>query len=830
MSDSGQNDTKELTLPVKGMHCAACSSRIERELGGAVGVSEVDVNLAAETMHIRFDPGAVTLEDLASSVDKLGFELVSPVEEESLLLSVSGMHCASCSSRIERVVGGMDGVKSASVNLASETAQIEFLPDQVSRRRVRKAIHDLGFQTEVTSQSADMYEERQREARRRLEAVRRSLYPAFAFALPLLVISMGHMMGMPLPAAIDPANSPLSFALLQLLLTLPVVWTGRGFYLRGFPALVRRTPDMDSLIAVGTGAALAYSLWNTIEIGLGIDAQARALDLYYESAAVLIAMISLGKYFEARSKLRTSDAIRSLMELAPDTATLVTDDDQQEVIPLEEVEVGDVLLVRPGERVPVDGSIISGTTSVDESMLTGEPLPITKKEGDSITGGTMNTTGTVNVRAEHVGSDTVLSRIIDLVRTAQGSKAPIANLADRISYRFVPAVMVVAVVSSLGWYYIADAPFTFALRIFVAVLVIACPCAMGLATPMSIMVGTGRGAQLGVLVKSGEALQAASSVDAVVFDKTGTLTHGKPAMSTFTTLEGDESLLAVAASAESASEHPLAQALVAAAKDAGHTIRSSEDFAAVPGRGVRARVDGQDVLIGNAALMRDNGVDGLDDQTLSESAAAIQSEGGTALYMALEQRLCAVFGVADTLREESAAVVERLHALDIKVVMLTGDEETAARAVADKVGIDSVIARVMPEDKERQIAQLQEQGYTVAMAGDGINDAPALARADLGLAMGSGIDVAVESGDVVLMKGDLTGVLTALGLSRGVMRNIRQNLFWAFAFNTLGIPVAAGLLYAFGGPTLNPMMAGTAMALSSVTVVSNALRLRVWTP
>ncbi|MBU1247160.1 MAG: heavy metal translocating P-type ATPase [Proteobacteria bacterium] len=743
---------------------------------------------------------------------------------------IRGMHCASCSSRIQRVLGGTKGVEKVSVSLADESMDLSFDPDLLSPESVARSIKDLGFEAEFEAESgagATDFDARRQETLDALTYQKRRLIPAFAFALPLLVISMGHMAGLTLPAIISPQTHPLNFALLQLALTLPVIYSGRFFYLRGFPALVRRVPNMDSLVAVGTGAAFLYSLWNTVEIWLGNAPMLRAMDLYYESAAVLIALISLGKYFEAAAKLKTSDAIRALMRLTPDTAILIRDGERVE-IPLDEVERGDQLLVRPGERIPVDGIVVSGRSSVDESMLTGEPLPVTKTTGDEVAGGTLNTSGAMTIRAEKVGSETTLARIIEMVRTAQGTKAPIANLADTISYYFVPAVMAVAVLSGLAWY-LSGEPFTFALRIFVAVLVIACPCAMGLATPVSIMVGTGRGAQLGVLVKGGEALQALSTVTCVVFDKTGTLTHGTPELTDLHLPAhaplSETEVLALAGAAESSSEHPLAQAVVRGATARGLTLTNPASFEALFGRGVQAEVDGRRVLVGNEEFMTEQRVTGVDDDTAAR-VTAFSSQGKTALFVAVDGQFAAILGVADTLREEAPDVVARLKSRGIRVAMLTGDHETTARAVADQAGVDQVQARVLPENKAAEVKKLQDEGYTVAMVGDGINDAPALALADVGIAMGSGIDVAVESGDVVLMGSGLKKLPAALGLGRAVMRNIKQNLFWAFAFNTLGIPVAAGVLILFGGPGLSPMIAGTAMALSSVTVVTNALRLR----
>ncbi|QGY39399.1 heavy metal translocating P-type ATPase [Pseudodesulfovibrio cashew] len=815
---------------VNGMHCAACSGRIERVVGKMDGVDSISVNLAAETMALTYDPDTVSLDEIGSRIKDLGFEALFPEPSagglEELNLALGGMHCAACSARIERVTGKLPGVNAAAVNLAANTGSFTFDPSQVTRRDIRQAIADAGFTSEVQSAASSSFEERRREAEEKLAAQKRELIPAFLFALPLLILSMGHMWGMPLPAWLDPAHAPATFALVQLALTLPVVWSGRNFYLQGIPALLRGGPNMDSLVAMGTGAAFLYSLWNTLALLIGGHA-GLAMDLYYESAAVLIAMISLGKYFEARSKLKTSDAIRALMQLTPDTATLLKDGEQVSIA-VDEVEPGDALLVRPGERIPVDGTVAEGRSSVDESMLTGEPMPVTKEPGDSVAGGTLNTHGALTVTAKRVGQDTTLARIIRMVQEAQGSKAPIANLADRISFYFVPAVMGIALISGLAWY-IGGAGFPFSLRIFVAVMVIACPCAMGLATPVSIMVGTGRGAQLGVLIKSGRALQEAGDLDTVVFDKTGTLTHGRPEVADVTMVRGTMArteAVYLAGVAESQSEHPLSQAMVRHAKKLGDDLPAPDEFEAIPGKGIRAKVGYREILIGNWALMEENGL-GFGEDTLSPQAVPhYESQGATVVYFASENKLNALFAISDEMRDESPEVVAALKEQGLTPVMLTGDKEANARVVAGKAGIDTVIAGVLPERKAEEVARLQAEGRKVAMVGDGINDAPALARADIGIAMGGGIDVAVESGDVVLMQNDLHALLTGLNLSRATMRNIKQNLFWAFAFNTIGIPVAAGVLHLFGGPTLNPMIAGSAMAMSSVTVVSNALRLR----
>ncbi len=778
-------------------------------------------------------------------------------------IPVRGMTCAACSARVERVVGKMPGIAQASVNLASEELLVRFDPARVTPERMAESVTAAGFTLVLdeaggtdgaaVTDAADRWEKRSREQRERLESMRRDLIPAFAFALPLLLLSMGEMAGLPLPHFLDPHYSPLTFALVQTLLCLPVLLAGRRFYLSGVPALFRGSPNMDSLVSLGTGAAFIYSLWSTVEIALSgggaqlfgsgpVDAESwrfamsKAMDLYYESAAVLMALVSLGKYLEMRSRARTSDAIKGLLDLAPESAIVLLNGEQVRR-PVADIVAGDILLVRPGDRVPVDGVVLEGVSGVDESMLTGESLPVTKTPGDSLAGGTLNSQGALTMRAERVGADTVLARIVALVQDAQGSKAPIANLADRISRYFVPTVMAVALAAALFWLARGESA-AFSLRILIAVLVIACPCALGLATPTSIMVGTGRGAQLGVLVKDGGALEAASQLDVLIFDKTGTLTLGKPALTDLKPLPeapgyfAKDDLLRFAAALEVVSGHPLGLAVVAAAKERGLTLPSVEDFSSVPGKGVRGQVRHQmrhngaalAVSIGSPAFAREQA--GGELPSLESPLDALADQGKTALVLLLDARPVALLGVADQPRPEAPAVLARLQERGLRVLMLSGDAKRTAEAVAATLGIREVMAEVLPQDKEAVVASFQSQGLKVGMVGDGVNDAPALARADVGLAMGSGIDVAVEAGDMVLMHGDLLSVETALELSRAVMRNIRQNLFWAFAYNVLGIPVAAGLLHLWGGPTLSPMLAGGAMALSSISVVSNALRLR----
>ena len=816
---------EKTTLPIRGMHCASCSSRIERVVGQLPGVGQANVNLAAETMELLFDPAAITLPEVAERVKQLGFEAVLPEAPGVIRLSLGGMHCASCSRRIEAVVGGMEGVRAMRVNLATETGELELAPGGPSLEAVIERIAGLGFTAAVLpDEDESRFETQQREAALRLETQRRALIPQLGLGALILLVAMGPMLGMPLPALISPDHSPAAYALVQLALTAPLLWLGRRFYLDGVPALLRGGPNMDSLIALGTGAAFLASLWSTLEILLQHGADHKVHELYYESAAVIIALISLGKYFEARSKAKTTEAVKALLSLAPDTATRLSLTGS-ETVPVKLVRPGDRLLVRPGERVPVDGVVLEGASEVDESMLTGESLPVPKNPGDPLASGTQNSLGALTMRAERVGPDTVLARIVRLVRDAQGSKAPIASLADRVSLYFVPTVMALAVCAAGAWL-LAGEGWPFALRIFVSVMVIACPCAMGLATPTSIMVGTGRGAGLGVLIKSGQALESASAVSVVVLDKTGTLTLGHPVVTDVLPAPGEtkDFLLGRAAAVEALSAHPLGQAVVQAALARGLELPPASEAKAVPGQGVEAHVVGARVLVGRHAWLSGEGA--AVPAELLEHGERLAAEGKTPLYVAEGGRMLGILAVADALRPEAPQVIGQLSAMNIRVVMLTGDNPRTAAAIAAQAGVTEVFAEVAPEGKAAKVNELKAQGLTVAMVGDGINDAPALATADVGMSMGTGIDVAIETGDIVLMRGDLRGVVTALKLAKATVRNIRQNLFWAFAYNVLGIPVAAGVLYAFGGPTLSPMIAGAAMAMSSVSVVSNALRLR----
>ena len=755
-----------------------------------------------------------------------------------LRFRIEGMFCGACSARSQRALNKMDIVDSASVSLADGTAQIRpaegaLGPDgeglDAFIQTVCERVGKLGFTASYLppdTDEHDLWAEEQARTAADLATRRRRLVTEFIFAVPLIIVAMGAHWGMPLPGWLDAHESPLAFALFQLVLTVPIVWSGRDFYRNGIPLLLRGAPNMDSLVSMGTGAALLYSLWSTCEIALASTPEAvhsGVMGLYYESAGMLIALISLGKYLESLSRTRTSEAIRGLMELTPESVERVLESGETRETAVKSVMPGDRLLIKPGSRIPVDGVVFEGQSALDMSSLTGESIPVDVKEGDEVSAGTLNVSGAFVMEARRVGADTALARIIHLVREAQGSKAPIASLADRISLYFVPSVILLATAAGLGWLWLGGLPFGEALRVFVAVLVVACPCALGLATPMSIMVASGRGAQLGVLMKNGTALEASGHLDTIVFDKTGTLTEGQPRLSSLFSEEDENEALRLAASLEAVSEHPLAHAVLEAAKERGLSVAPVENFTAVSGQGVMGTVEGKSLLLGNESLLNEHGIRLAPAQKARLEALA--DGGQTPLLLAANGRFLALIGVADPLREETTGIIAELRQMGLRVLMLSGDNERTARAVASRAGIDEVIAGVHPDGKEAVISRLQSEGRCVAMVGDGINDAPALARANVGMAMGSGIDVAMEAGDVVLLRG-LPGVKTAIGLGRASLANIRLSLFWAFAYNVLLVPVAAGLLLLFGGPALSPMLAGAAMSLSSVSVVTNALRLR----
>ena len=805
---------KKASMKIEGMSCSACANRIERIVNKLDGVEKGAVNFAAETLALEYDESAIELGQVEAAIEKAGFKVKKNIKDYTF--KVEGMTCSACANRVERVTQKIEGVELAVVNFATEKLTIKLDADVASYGQVKAAVEKAGFQLVSEEDTIKGEEKKHDEASKLLIRFIISLI----FAVPLLIISMGHMVGMPLPHLIDPMMNPFNFGIVQLILTLPVVMAGYKFYQVGIKNLIQLSPNMDSLIAIGTLTAFFYSVFGIYKITQG-DAS-YAMHLYFESAAVILTLITLGKYLEAVSKGKTSQAIKALMGLAPKTATIERNGRELEV-PIEEVVVGDLVLVKPGEKLPVDGEVIEGSTAIDESMLTGESIPVEKTVGSLVIGASINKTGFIKYKATKVGRDTALSQIVKLVEDAQGSKAPIAKMADIISAYFVPIVIGLAILSSVAWL-LAGETGVFALSIFISVLVIACPCALGLATPTAIMVGTGKGAEYGVLIKGGEALETTHKLSTLIFDKTGTITEGKPKVTDIVTTNlSEEQLLIYAASAEKGSEHPLGEAIVRAAIDRGYQLCELQSFNAIPGHGIEVSIQGKQILLGNKKLMIEKTID---VSSLSETSDQLAYDGKTPMYMAIDGQLAGIIAVADTVKESSKKAIETLHQMGIKVAMITGDNQKTADAIARQVGIDLVLAEVLPADKANEVKKLQETGVKVGMVGDGINDAPALAQADIGIAIGSGTDVAIESADIVLMKSDLMDVSTAIKLSKATIRNIKENLFWAFAYNVLGIPVAMGLLHLLGGPLLNPMIAAAAMSLSSVSVLLNALRLR----
>lgn len=742
-------------------------------------------------------------------------------------IKIGGMSCAACSSRVEKNLNRTEGIISAAVNLATETAKVEYDSEKIDLAKIEEVIRETGYEVIHEEKDAAIDEHKLRKEKE-IQTLQMKFLVSVIFTVPLLYLAMAPMIpwiNIPIPSFLEPGIHPLAYAIAQFVLVMPIVIAGYKFYSLGFKALIRRSPNMDSLIAVGTSAAIIYSLYSVYGISSG-DAHA-IHGLYFETAGVIITLIMLGKSLEALSKGKTSDAIKKLMGLSPKIAVVIIDG-VETVTPIENVEIGQIILVKPGEKIPVDGEVVDGFTSVDESMLTGESIPIDKKTGDKVYAATINKNGSIRFRATKVGGDTALAQIIKLVEDAQGSKAPIAKMADTVSGYFVPIVIAIATLAFAGWL-IAGETLEFALTIFISVLVIACPCALGLATPTAIMVGTGKGAEYGILIKGGEALETTHKLNTIVFDKTGTVTEGKPEVTDLIPAAGTDArdLLKIAASCEKVSEHSLGEAIVRKAEEDGLQLSKAERFQAIPGHGIEASIDGRHVLIGNHKLMTDNDImlQGMETQV-----DKLANEGKTPMYVAADGTISGIIAVADIVKDSSAEAIRKLHEMGIEVAMITGDNERTAGAIAKQVGINRVLAEVLPKDKAAEVKKLQEEGRIVAMVGDGINDAPALIQADVGIAIGSGTDVAMESADIVLMKSDLCDVPAAIELSKSTIRNIKQNLFWAFGYNTAGIPLAAGLLHIFGGPLLSPMFAAAAMSLSSVSVVTNALRLRRFKP
>lgn len=796
-------ETKEASFQITGMTCAACATRIEKGLNKMEGVEKANVNLALEKSSIQYDPTKLSEADFEKKIDALGYGVVKQKAE----FDITGMTCAACATRIEKGITKLGGVASANVNLALEKATIEFNPSEVAIGDIIAKVEKLGYGAHQQQDDEEKVDYREKA----IQDQKRKFIISAILSLPLLWTMVGHFSFTSFLYVPDILMNPW----FQMLLATPVqFYIGKQFYVGAYKALRNGSANMDVLVVMGTSAAYFYSVYQAI-VHAGSP---HAAHLYFETSAVLITLIILGKLFEAKAKGRSSEAIKKLMGLQAKTAVVLRNGVETEV-PLEEVVIGDTIFVKPGEKIPVDGEVLEGTTAIDESMLTGESLPVDKAAGDLLYGSTINSNGFIQMKATKVGRDTALAQIIKVVEDAQGTKAPIQRMADKISGIFVPIVVGIAILTFLVWFFLVEpGNFTPALEVLIAVLVIACPCALGLATPTSIMAGSGRSAEMGVLFKGGEHLEQTQSIDTVVVDKTGTVTHGKPVLTDVSPADGqnEEQFLSLIGAAEKQSEHPLAQAIVQGILDKGIELGKVQYFEAVPGYGVQATVSGQGVLIGTRKLMQQYGID---VSAVLPEMEAMESDGKTAMLAAVNGQYAGLVAVADTIKDTSRGAIARLQKMGIKVIMMTGDNERAAQAIGKEVGVDAVISEVLPEGKADEVKKLQQQGKKVAMVGDGINDAPALATADIGMAIGTGTDVAMEAADITLIRGDLNSIADAIIMSRKTMRNIKQNLFWAFAYNAVGIPIAAiGLLA--------PWVAGAAMAFSSVSVVLNSLRLQ----
>jgi Cu+-exporting ATPase len=812
---------QRIILPIAGMSCASCAVNIEKGLSQMEGVVDANVNFATEKATVTFDPDQVALGDLTKAVKDLGYKAAV----ERITVPIQGMSCASCVEKVQTALKNVPGVVKTSVNFATEKATVEYLPGHVTIRDLAKAVHDAGYELLEAQEGTDVVE-RERAAREaELRRLRQKFIVGLILVIPIFLLGNLHMIGLSHLLALDRQTN----FLIQLILQTPVqFWVGWQFYRGAWAAARHKTTDMNTLIAVGTSAAYLYSVAATFFPWL-FAAKGLAAEVYFDTAGAIICLILLGRLLEARAKGQTSEAIKKLIGLQPKTAIVIRDGKEQS-IPVGDVQIGDQVMVRPGERIPVDGVVLEGYSAVDESMVTGESIPVEKQAGAEVIGATINKTGSFKFRATKVGKETMLAQIIRMVEEAQGSKPPIARMADIIASYFVPAVIGAAVLTFIIWYFFGPQPaLTYAVLNFVAVMIIACPCAMGLATPTSIMVGTGKGAEQGVLIRSGEALETAHKLDAIILDKTGTITKGEPSVTDIAESDGYKAaeILRLAASAERGSEHPLGEAIVQRAHEQGLKLEEPTDFKAIPGLGIEATIGGHKVLLGNMKLMKEQAVP---VDKIKGKDTAFSQKGKTPMFMAVDGRPAGIIAVADTLKQDSAAAINALHQLGLEVIMVTGDNKRTADAIATTIGIDRVLAEVLPEAKAGEVKKLQAEGKRVGMVGDGINDAPALAQADVGIAIGTGTDVAIESADITLISGDLKGVVIAIALSKATIRNIKQNLFWAFAYNMILIPVAAGVLFPFFGILLNPIFAAGAMGLSSVTVVTNALRLRRFKP
>ena len=825
---SHENGTQKLKLSIVGMDCAACAISIEKQVRNMDGVKKINVNLTSENAFVEYIPSRVSAQQIADAIGSAGYR----VGKETLKLGIGGMHCASCVTKIEDELKRTPGVLSASVDLASESALIEYLPSTVQMKPVKQVIDKLGYKTFDSApprngKGEEEMDETQKAHLQEYKSLMRKFIFAAVVSVPILFFSYPQLFG--LPAALQEGSETLRYIWMAMaLITLPVMfWSGSQFYTGAWAGFKNRSANMHTLIAVGISAAWIYS---TIAVFFPqIFPKLSLAGEFYDVVGVVIALVVLGMALEIRAKGKSSEAIKKLIGLQAKTARVVREGKEID-IPVEEVVLDDIVVVRPGEKISVDGVLVEGSSSIDEAMITGEPIPVEKGVNDEVIGGTINKTGSFRFKATNVGKDTALAQIIEMVQQAQSSKAPIQRVVDKVAGYFAPAVMILAILSFIIWFDFGPQPaLIYALIVFVTVLIIACPCALGIATPISLMVGVGKGAENGILIRSGSALETAKNINAVVFDKTGTITVGKPSLTDIVTTNGfgENDVLHFAASVEKGSEHPLGEAIIKGAENRGIAVTDASDFNAIPGHGVEANVDGNHILLGNAKLLNDRNIEFEQMKGKSDSLAA---DGKTPMFVAVEGTLAGIIAVADTVKEDSKEAIAHLKSLGLEVVMITGDNRRTAEAIGRQVGVERVLAEVLPEQKAFNVQKLQQEGKLVAMVGDGINDAPALAQADVGLAIGTGTDVAIEASDITLIKGNLRGVVTAVELSRATMKNIKQNLFGAFFYNTIGIPIAAGLLYPFFGVLLSPIIAGAAMAFSSVTVVTNANRLRRFSP
>jgi len=807
---------KNEILKIGGMTCNSCAVNIENALRKKEGVIEANVNIASEKANLKFDPEKITISEIKKTIEDIGYEVqqidAEKIQKGETILNISGMHCASCAINIESALKKKEGVIEANVNIASEKANLKFDPEKITISEIKKTIEELGFQAEENTTE---------EKRENLEIskLKKRLIASLIFGLPLIYIVMGKMIGLPI-SNISEVNN----LIIQIILSTIVILANFSLWTSGAKGLYKFMPNMDSLIFIGTAAAYFYSI--AVSVVFLSNPQTMSIHLYFESAVFILLFITFGKYLEAITKGKTSEAIKKLAGLQPKEATVIKNGKEIKT-PISQVKVGDIILVKPGEKISVDGIVIDGYSGVDQAAITGESIPVEKKGGDEVIGATINMTGSLKFKATKVGKDTMLSHIIKTVEDAMGSKAPIQLLADKVSFYFVPTVISISIISAITWLILGQ-PFTFALTIFVAVLIVACPCALGLATPTAVMMGTGLAAKNGILIKSSKALEIAEKINIVVFDKTGTLTKGKPVTTDIIEINKSKNeILQIAASIEKHSEHPLAQAIVESAKNNNIKLFEINNFQAVIGKGVKCKINNQNVFLGTRKLMQDNNIN---IETVESQMQKLENQGKTSMILALDGNVIGIIAVADTLKEFSKQAIDALKKMGKKVAIITGDNKRVGQAIAKELGIDRVLAEVLPQEKSEEIKKLQKEKFVVAMVGDGINDAPALAQSDLGIALGSGTDIAMETGEIVLIKDDLRDVVTAIDLSKYTMKKIKQNLFWAFFYNITGIPIAAGILYLSTGWLLNPSFAAAAMAFSSVSVVSNSLLMKSYKP